>query len=349
MRRTVSLLLVAALAVAALSGIGSAGEKKYKLSGKKLIVGTMANHLGLPVQRAREAGYFKDVGLDVEILIFATGAPINEAMAAGKLDLAVSGLATVHALSTGAYKYIGDGIRSMSGDGVFVRPDSIYAKTPGPKKGLLGDAKTVKGAKILGPSATSAQYIAIKYVEALGLTADDFDMVSMDFAQALQAFHAGQGDMVSSTPPYSNQLLGMGYVAACDLVSATGQPIVDANYAQKDVVAERREDVKAFLDCYYRASKDLNDDPELRRSLGMKWYAEEGKTVNEQIMNYEITQKSYNTLQTLLEPGNKFGGFMVDIGEFFTRLGMIPQENYPNIAASMDSSIVAELKAEAKK
>lgn len=38
---------------------------KPTASGKTLIVGTMANSLGLPVHQAEIAGYFEEAGLDV--------------------------------------------------------------------------------------------------------------------------------------------------------------------------------------------------------------------------------------------------------------------------------------------
>lgn len=342
MRNTLKAFLLAALLFAFIADGTRAGEK---LSGQKLIVGTMANCLGLPVRQAQVAGYFKEVGLDVEILIFATGAPINEAMSAGKLDMAVSGMATVHALATGRFTYIGDGMITTGGETIYARPDSVYAKTPGPKPNLFGDAKTVKGAKILGPVATAAHFNAIKYVEALGLTAEDFDMVGMDYAGAQQAFITGQGDLVASSPPFSNQLDSQGYFPVSDLYGSLGITLVDANYAQNSVLKDRRADLVAFLECYYRASDDLNKDPDLRRKVGREWYAEEGRTVSDKEMEDEIRQKTYNTLDTLLTPGHGFGECMLTIGEFFTEQGMIRERNLPNIEKSMDPSLVQDLKA----
>lgn len=342
MRKFLRTAVLVALAVSCLVGGVQAGEK---LSGKKLVVGTMANCLGLPVRQAQVAGYFDEVGLDVEVLIFATGAPINEAMSAEKLDMAVSGMATVHALATGRFTYIGDGMITIGGETIFARPDSVYAKTKGPRPNLYGDAATVKGARILGPLATAAQFNAIKYVEALGMTAEDFQMVGMDYAGAQQAFITGQGDLVASSPPYSNQLDSQGYFAVSDLYGSLGITLVDANYCQNYVIKERRADLVAFLECYYRASKDLNDDPVLRRKVGQEWYAEEGRTVTDKEMDDEIRQKSYNTLDTLLTPGHDFGECMLTIGKFFTEQGMIRERNLPNIEKSMDTSLVEELKA----
>ncbi len=341
MRKVLALALLLVFAVAA-TQTGMAGDKP---TGRKLRVGTMAMTVGIPVHYAEKMGYFKDAGLDIEVVVLATGAPINEAMAAGQLDIAASGMASVFGLATGRYKYIGDGLRVMEGEAIFARADSPVAKAKGPKEGVLGNAATVKSVNILGPLATAAHLSAIKYAESLGLTPDDFNMVSMDFSQAQQAFRVGQGDLVALATPWSNQLIDEGYVRVSDLGVNQGIHLVDAVFVQSNLVKECRADLIAFLDCYYRACAELNNDHAMWTKVGMEWYAAEGKAVSEKQMGYETKQKKYNTLDSVLTPDNKFGQFMLTIGEFFKEQGMIPPENYPNIAASMDDSLLKELKA----
>ena len=85
-------------------------------SGEKLVVGTLANWVGLPAWYAQEQGYYEEVGLDVEIVNFGSqGTLVNEAMAADECDIAVSGMASVYALGTGMYSYIGDGCLTIRG------------------------------------------------------------------------------------------------------------------------------------------------------------------------------------------------------------------------------------------
>ena len=84
-------------------------------SGKKVVIGTLANWVGLPAWYAYAEGYYEEVGLDVEIVNFGSqGTLVNEAMAADECDIAVSGMASVYALSTGMYTYIGDGCLTIS-------------------------------------------------------------------------------------------------------------------------------------------------------------------------------------------------------------------------------------------
>lgn len=316
------------------------------LSGETLRVGTMPVTLGVPVQYAYDQGYFEDAGLDVEIVLFATGAPVNEAMAAGEIDVAVSGMASVYALATGMYTYIGDGSITLDGEAIYARPDSDIAKAEGVLPGTKGSAETVKGKSILGPLATTAHFMAIKYVESLGLTANDFTMMSMEYAQAYQAFVMGDGDLLATKPPYTSQLEAEGYVRVCSIADAMGSAMVNANYVQNALMEDRREDLKVFLDCYYRACEDLNNDKEMRKEYSMKWYADNGIEFSDADMEDEMATKIYPTFETLDSEEYPFGLTMTSIGEFFTEQGMIEEDNLPNIAASMDDSLVKELKAE---
>ena len=321
------------------AGGGGAAE----VSGEELVIGTMANSLGLPVRQADLAGYFEDAGLNVSIEIFATGAPINEAMASGDLDVAVSGMASVYALATGMYTYVGDGVITTGGESIYARADSDIAKAAKSDRGVIGSAETVKDASILGPLATTAHYQAIKYAESFGLTADDFSMVSMDYAQAYQAFITGEGDLIATKMPYTNQLAEAGYVCVCDMNMVLDSPIVDTIFVQNDVAQNRAGDVEAFLNCYYRACEDLMNDEAMRRDVAMTWYAEEGITYSESDMDSEIEVKDYYTLDTV-NTDTKIGQFMVDIADFYVDQEMITAEELPNVAASVDDTFVEAAK-----
>lgn len=357
MKRKSTILLSALLAISLLAGCTKKDEvltdsttqesqSGGELSGKTLRVGTMPVTLGVPVQYAYDQGYFEDAGLDVEIILFATGAPVNEAMAAGEIDVAVSGMASVYALATGMYTYIGDGSITLDGEAIYARADSDIAQKEGVLEGTKGSAETVKGKSILGPLATTAHFMAIKYVESLGLSANDFNMMSMEYAQAYQAFIMGDGDLLATKPPYTSQLEAEGYVRVCSIADAMGSAMVNANYAQKAIAEERKEDIKVFLDCYYRACEELNNNKEVRKDFSMKWYAENGIEFSDADMEEEMESKIYPTYKTLDSQEYPFGLTMVSIGEFFTKQGMIEEENLPNIEACIDNSFVKELKAE---
>lgn len=313
-----------------------------QLSGEPLVVGTMAKAMGLPVKYAMDQGYFEERGLEIELVTFATGAPINEAMNAGELDVAVSGMASVYNLATGNYTYIGDTMISEEGQSLYIRPDSDIAANE-EKNGIIGSKETVEGMSILGPLSTSAQYNAIKYVESFGLTASDFEMISMEYPQAYQAFITGEGDGIATIPPYSFQLEDAGYVEAASVATLMGQPLTDGIYVSNSVRQEKPEDLQVLMEVYYQACQELMDDPDMRAEVAMAWYGEEGVTYSDDDMANELKAQTYTSIADMQDEGYLFGATMTNMGSFFATQGLIQEGDLPNIEKSFDTSFVEKI------
>lgn len=207
----------------------------------------------------------------------------------------------------------------------------------------MGSKETVKGISILGPLSTSAQYNAIKYVESFGLTSEDFTMVSMEYAQAYQAFITGEGDGIATIPPYSFQLEAAGYVDAADVATLMGQPLTDGIYVSNKVLEEKRGDLQVLMEVYYQACQELLDDPGMRAEAGMKWYGEEGVTYSDEDMENEIKAQTYTTVDKLKSQDYIFGATMANMGAFFTTQELIEASNLPNIEKSFDTSFVEHI------
>ena len=144
----------------------------------------MPSAVGAPVQLALENGYFTDEGLDIEMVIFANGAAINEAMMAGELDVACSGAATVFALASGMVTLIGDSEMS-GGMGIWVKPDSDILTVKGQVEKypeMYGSADTIKGKTIVCSLGTASQFNVLRYLEQFGLTDQDITLVNMDWS-----------------------------------------------------------------------------------------------------------------------------------------------------------------------
>ncbi|WP_180951195.1 ABC transporter substrate-binding protein [Marasmitruncus massiliensis] len=317
-----------------------------KLTGKTISVGTMAMPLGLPVYIAKEKGLFEKAGLDVSIDIFASGTPINEAMAAKQFDIAVSGWASAFALATGEYTYIGDGCMSYYGQKIFGRPDAAYASdTSSGIDGVLGSAETIKNAVVLAPSNTSSHFLTLQYVKALGLETSDIEFTNMQYADAYSAFITGNGDLIATTNPYNQQLTDAGYVEVCDLNNILDCMIADAVYCQNDMMDKSRAaDILAFMDCYYVAADMLVKDPDsLWYKAGMEWYAENGYTYTDEDMLQEIDSRTFNTYDTLCTPEHQFGYGMVVLTEFYNSVDSIEDEGVENTKNCIDPSFVITL------
>ena len=160
-QRILGMTLAAAMLAAALSGCGGEQSGQNADGTTTIRVGTMAEVGGSMVQYALDQGYFEDAGLNIEMELFATGVPINEALAANEVDVGVSGMASIFALANGKTTWIGETNSGSSGLGIYVREDNPVLEVSGTvaeHPDIKGDAATAKGMEVLGPVSTSQQY-----------------------------------------------------------------------------------------------------------------------------------------------------------------------------------------------
>lgn len=327
------------------SGAGASEAVKPTASGEKLVIGTLANWVGLPVWYAYTEGYFDEVGLDVEIVNFGSqGTLVNEAMAADECDIAVSGMASVYALSTGMYQYIGDGCLTISGETLYGRAEDAIYKAGADSDGVYGSAEALKDAVILGPMNTTAQMNAIAYMQHFGIDANSFTFTNLDYSSALAAFESGQGDLIAVNPTYAAILAADGYVQVSDFTQVSPQDIIDAVYCQNELAKERPEDVELFLYCYYKACEDMLNNQDNRVATAYKWYVEEGLEYKEQDVINECDLKSYFTLSTVDNGDYLLGNFMNYTAEFLLANEKVTAEDVVNVKASIDNSFLLSIK-----
>jgi ABC-type nitrate/sulfonate/bicarbonate transport system substrate-binding protein len=310
---------------------------------KKLTVGTMPLTVGVPVQYAYDNGFYADEGLDVEIIIFATGAPINEAYSAGQLDVAVSGLASVYSLANGNAKWVGE-INSTGGMGIYVRPDSPILNVKGQVQGkpdIYGSVDLVRGIKILGPLGTTAQFNAIGYAKCFGLSSADIEQVHMEYGPAYQAFQSGEGDAFAANPPFSFQAEEAGYICAASFEDSTDVSLMDGIFCTLDMFDNRHEELLRFIRATYKACAELQDY-DTRFAFSKAWFNDNGKEYDDKTLASEIAVRDYIDKTYMSRPEYVYGKGMTEIANFFVDDGKIEQANFPNVQASYDGSIIKE-------
>ena len=194
----------------------------------------MDEHETFLIWYAKEKGWDKEVGLDIEILYFGSGMAILNALPAGEWVYAAMG--AVPAMM-GALRYdtyvIGNANEEALINRVLVRPDSPIAKVKDWNK---------------------------DYPDVLGLTEKDIVIKNMDQAQALSAFENGIGDGAVLWAPHAYVGEAKDWVLAanpklCRLASPCVL-VADRKYADAhpDVTAK-------FLSIYLRAADMLQHEP----------------------------------------------------------------------------------------
>ena len=197
-KKLISAFLAAAFCVS-LAGMAFA-EKLTKVP-----TAWMDEHETFLIWYAKEKGWDKEAGLDIDIQYFGSGMDILNALPSGSWVFA--GMGGVPAMM-GNLRY-GTSVIAIGNDesmtnSVLVRPDSPIAKVKGYNKDfpeVLGSPDTVKGKTFLTTTVSSAHYGLSSWLKVLGLTDKDITIKNMDQASALAAFEYGIGDIVTLWAP----------------------------------------------------------------------------------------------------------------------------------------------------
>ena len=137
----------------ALTACGSAGSSQSSTAGGKdakaeasgdlpvLRVAMMPFITSLPTEYIRKNKLDEKAGFKMDTIMFATGAPMNEALAADLWDVGSMGAAAVTGVANYDMMIIGEVLESTDGLGVFVKPDSPAAQEKGYNPSYPGDGE----------------------------------------------------------------------------------------------------------------------------------------------------------------------------------------------------------------
>ncbi|MBC2380990.1 ABC transporter substrate-binding protein [Pseudomonas sp. WS 5106] len=242
-------LLALSLTVAALAGGVSAEEKPLRIG----YVFAMAN---APALIADKEGFYREEGLNVDLKALGDGPVIQQALAAGELDVAYVGTPPV-------YQWFSRGLQSR-----------ILAKVNYGQAAVIVDAKSpinsleaLKGKKLAGVKKGSGMDVLLRgYVlkEKAGLNPDkDLDIIDMPPGNMNAALERGIVDAAFSWEPFVSQ----------SLLRGSSRVLLDVNKALPNypwyvVIAlpktlqERPDDVVKLLRAHRKAIAFLNENPD---------------------------------------------------------------------------------------
>ena len=278
-------------------------------------------------------------GIDIEYLVFSSGAPANEAMISGDIDCAIiGGGASVPALANLNSKMIMEVNNDTIGMSLIAKAGSPYSKATGAVSGLdiLGNADTVKGATILTTAGSLQYYATVKYVEALGLTTEDVNLVAMDANQAYQAFMLGEGDILTCSNNYSFDLIKQGYVElAC---SATAQ-VVCSDQAFNDLA--KQKGLAILCQLLAQVNDIMNNDVDLATQCYVDWVRLNGGSISEDTARSIMEQKPYYGVEDT--KARELGAdFINNFVEFYIMTEQIEPEQREDIQSNVRTDILVQ-------
>ena len=271
----------------------------------------------LPTEYIKKNKLDEKAGFKMETVMFATGAPMNEALAADLWDVGAMGAAAVTGVANYDMMIIGEVLESTDGLGVFVKPDSAIAGAKGYNPSypnVLGSPETVKGATILLPIGTAQHFTTLKWLEKLGLGITDVNIVNMDTAQAYQALQAGQADAVALNVPTFFDAINDGMVQVGNLADL-GTKYVDMVTANKKSLEEKPELIQKYMDLVVEACAALNADQDMATQLMMDFLKEAGAESTEESVKSDLGRVKF--IEAKDWETRELGSFAKELGEFY--------------------------------
>jgi NitT/TauT family transport system substrate-binding protein/sulfonate transport system substrate-binding protein len=221
----------------------------------KINTAWMPEHETFLIWYAKQKGWDKEEGLEIELKYFDSGMAMLEALPAKQWVLGgIGGVPmVVGALRFGAYLIAVGNDESLC-NVVMVRPDSPILKQKGynPKyPDVYGSPETIKGKTVLVTTVSSAHYVLSNWLKVFGLKDADVVIKNMDQAQAVAAFESGIGDIVALWAPHLYHGLQKGWKIAADIRS-TGAALPIVLIGEKEFCDKNPEVVAKFIRIYLR-------------------------------------------------------------------------------------------------
>jgi NitT/TauT family transport system substrate-binding protein len=231
---------------------------------------------------AEVKGFFKEAGITVEHIVAQTVTAVNTAFLANQVDLAWLVASDLLILSEQApdLKYI------MASD-YSGEVDAILAH------GITNPAD-LKGKKLAREDIPYEVVFVEKYLQSVGLTEKDVEIVSMPVPDASAAFVAGKVDAVATYEPFITQSLK---ARAGSTVLHTAQDtntIANGLAGHGKALKDRRNDVLAYLRAVDKGMKFAVENPQEANEIIAKWVGSQPQEVADQLKRIKLLNVEAN-------------------------------------------------------
>ncbi len=244
--RSLRRCLVAATALAAMGlGFSSGAEAGRIRIGMTTWVGYG------PMFLARDLGYFKDAGVDVDLKIIEESSMTMAAIAGGDLDGAASTVDEMMKYRSDdlCFKYVLGLDESHGGDGLLTQTD-------------VSSVQDLKGKQVALNEGSVSEFWFDVYLQKSGLSPSDVQVTNMTADDAAAAFIAGRVPAAVTWEPHLTEVRNQGKGKVFVDSSTLPGLIVDTLALKCNVIKDQASDVKAFVKAYYRAIDYMKANPE---------------------------------------------------------------------------------------
>ena len=199
-------------------------------------------------------------GIEVEQTVFKSPTEVNDALLAGKLDLAAAVGADLFSLTAKVPNLKVIMVTDYSGE-----LDGILSNNK------ILKPEDLKGKKIAREDVPFEVVFLGEFLKRGGLTEKDIQIVSLSGEEGAKAFMAGKVDAVATYDPFITKVL-KARKDAKQIFSPKGTSIIaNSVVAHAQVIEERRNDVLAYLRAIDKGSKWVKANQTEANNLTAKW------------------------------------------------------------------------------
>src|SRR3989344_2132351 len=251
-----------------IGGVWYFSANKSTSEATKVKMATIPNSHGLPVYFAVDKGYFKDAGLDVELVTFEAPNQIIDALMQGNVDLSTPGAAMG---ITGIADFKNPGklkiYAAAGGDDTAIQNDAILVKNDSSIKSI----QDLKGKKLSVPAGTIQwQTIAREILAQKNLKyGEDVNIVEVAYGLQAQALASGDVDAIITVEPVPTIVKAKNW--GKELVSFAAAKYIStpfyagAGVIREDFARKNPETTKKILDVIAKATDEINANPNAAR------------------------------------------------------------------------------------
>jgi len=205
---------------------------------------------------AKEKGYFKKYGIEVEPVYYDVLSDTFPDLAAGQIDGALIAVGdTINTNSNAPMKVVG--VEDNGGNEAII-------VAPG-----INSIEDLKGKTIGTMIGSQYEMTVMKMLQSANMSVDDVTIIAMNPEDALTALKSGRVQAAHTWEPYSSEALSNGYKTIYPQQQLHLFP--DQIVFRKSLVDERPEDVRAFLKAWFEAVEYRMQNREETRKIAAQY------------------------------------------------------------------------------
>jgi NitT/TauT family transport system substrate-binding protein len=234
------------------------------------------------VHIAEVKGFFKEEGIEVKQTVFQTVTEVNTALLSKAVDM--SWLVALDLLVLAA----------KAPDLKFIYASDYSGEVDAIVSNGINAPADLKGKKIAREDIPYEVVFTNKYLESVGLTEKDVQMVSLAVPEAHTAFITGKVDVATIYEPFVSKAL-KGRPGSKVLYTAKNSNVIaNGLAADSSLLKTRRADVLAYLRAIAKAMKYAAANPKETNELLAKWVGATPAEVTSQMAQVKLLDMAAN-------------------------------------------------------